>query len=188
MLSGALQVGTIFFWDALRISKRSCDKMRRFLRMMTFDESRRGLSIMLDCAIPCCRRPSWRTAKGQDGANLCHLRLGRVCAILTRLFAPAALVAYTNHVNEPGQAVASLTIDLPEQQRAALAAKARAKGLSTEDYAREVLEHDLTPEWLQTSWTTAKEAGLDQLSREEIDAEIAAARKARRESRTQPGS
>jgi plasmid stability protein len=35
--------------------------------------------------------------------------------------------------------MASLTIDLPEQQRAALAAKTRAKGLSTEDYAREVL-------------------------------------------------
>jgi plasmid stability protein len=84
--------------------------------------------------------------------------------------------------------MASLTIDLPEQQRAALAAKARAKGLSTEDYAREVLEHDLIPEWLQTSWTTAREAGLDQLSPGEIDAEIAAARKARRESRMQPGS
>jgi plasmid stability protein len=84
--------------------------------------------------------------------------------------------------------MASLTIDLPEEQRAALAAKARAKGLSTEDYAREVLEHDLIPEWLQKSWTTAKEAGLDQLSPEEIEAEIAAARKARRESRIQPGS
>jgi plasmid stability protein len=83
--------------------------------------------------------------------------------------------------------MASLTIDLPEEQRAALAAKARAKGLSTEDYAREVLEHDLIPEWLQKSWTTAKEAGLDQLSPEEIDVEIAAARKARRESRIQPG-
>lgn len=82
----------------------------------------------------------------------------------------------------------SLTIHLPEEQRAALAAKARAKGLSTEDYAREVLEHDLIPGWLQQSWTTAKEASLDQLSPEEIDAEIAAARKARRESGTQPGS
>jgi hypothetical protein len=50
-----------------------------------------------------------------------------------------------------------------------------------------VLEYDLTPEWLQTSWTTAKETGLDQLSPEEIDAEIAAARKARRESRMQSG-
>jgi hypothetical protein len=39
------------------------------------------------------------------------------------------------------------------------------------------------PEWLQASWESAKEQGLDQLSMEEIDAEIAAARKARRERR-----
>jgi len=39
------------------------------------------------------------------------------------------------------------------------------------------------PEWLQASWKSAKEQGLDQLSMEEIDAEIAAARKARRENR-----
>jgi hypothetical protein len=39
------------------------------------------------------------------------------------------------------------------------------------------------PEWLQESWESAKQQGLDQLSMEEIDAEIAAARKARRESR-----
>jgi hypothetical protein len=38
-----------------------------------------------------------------------------------------------------------------------------------------------TPEWLQGSWQSAQEQGLDQLSMEEIDAEIAAARKARRE-------
>jgi hypothetical protein len=38
------------------------------------------------------------------------------------------------------------------------------------------------PEWLQSSWQSAKEQGLDRLSMEEIDAEIAAARKARRES------
>ena len=40
------------------------------------------------------------------------------------------------------------------------------------------------PEWLQASWKSAKEQGLDQLSMKEIDAEIAAARKARRESRS----
>jgi hypothetical protein len=39
------------------------------------------------------------------------------------------------------------------------------------------------PEWLRSSWQSAKEQGLDQLSVEEIEAEIAAARKARRESR-----
>jgi plasmid stability protein len=81
----------------------------------------------------------------------------------------------------------SLTIELPDEQNAALAAKARAKGLSAEQYAWEVLEHDLAPEWLRKSWETSKQAGLDQLSGEDIDAEIAAARKARRESRLLPG-
>ena len=39
------------------------------------------------------------------------------------------------------------------------------------------------PEWLQKSWESAKELGLDRLSMEEIDAEIDAARKARRDRR-----
>jgi plasmid stability protein len=82
----------------------------------------------------------------------------------------------------------TLTINLPDAQTAALAAKAQARGLSAEEYARQVLEHDLAPDWLQQSWETSKQAGADQLSRDEIDAEIAAARKARRESRLQPGS
>lgn len=82
----------------------------------------------------------------------------------------------------------TLTIDLPDEQTTALAAKARARGLSAEQYARQVLEHDLVAEWLQKSWASAKESGLDQLSGDEIDAEIAAARKARRGSRLQPGS
>jgi plasmid stability protein len=82
----------------------------------------------------------------------------------------------------------TLTINLPDAQTEVLAAKARARGLSTEEYARQVLEQDLVPEWLQKSWESSKQAGMDQLSTEEIDAEIAAARKARRESRLQPGS
>ena len=82
----------------------------------------------------------------------------------------------------------TLTIDLPDEQQAALLAKARAQGLSAEEYARKVLQHDLAPEWLQKSWESAKQAGLDQLSTEEIDAEIAAARMARRESGVQPNS
>jgi hypothetical protein len=52
----------------------------------------------------------------------------------------------------------------------------------------QVLEQDLAPEWLRKSWASAKEAGLDQHSMEEIDAEIAAARKARREAKPQLGS
>lgn len=82
----------------------------------------------------------------------------------------------------------TLTIDLPEDQNALLTAKARAHGLSKEQYIRRVLEHDLAPEWLQKSWESSRKVGLDQLSMEEIDAEIAAARKVRRESRLEPGS
>lgn len=82
----------------------------------------------------------------------------------------------------------SLVINLPEQEAVALAAKARARGLSTEDYAREVLQHDLAPDWLRASWESARVAGVDQLSMDEIDAEIAAARKSRHERFPQPGS
>jgi plasmid stability protein len=78
-----------------------------------------------------------------------------------------------------------LTIDLPAAQTAALAAKARARGVSAEQYARRVLEQDLVPEWLQQSWESAEQAGLNGLSMDEIDAEIAASRKKRR---TQPGT
>jgi hypothetical protein len=41
------------------------------------------------------------------------------------------------------------------------------------------------PEWLQKSWDSAKRSGVDRLSMDEIDAEIDAARKARR-NRQQP--
>ena len=37
----------------------------------------------------------------------------------------------------------TLTIELPEKQQAALAAKAREQGVSTEEYARRVLAHDV---------------------------------------------
>lgn len=81
----------------------------------------------------------------------------------------------------------SLTIELPDEQKATLAAKAQARGLSTEQYAQQVLEHDLVPEWLQKSWEASREAGLDRLSMEEIDTEISAARKSRHGG-LQPGS
>jgi plasmid stability protein len=76
----------------------------------------------------------------------------------------------------------TLTIDLPEAEVTALAAKARARGVSAEQYARQVLEHDLAPDWLRRSWESAAQAGLDRLSMDEIDAEIVAARKSRNES------
>jgi hypothetical protein len=65
----------------------------------------------------------------------------------------------------------------------ALAAKAPVRGLSAEQYARQVLEHDLVPEWLQKSWESTKKNGLDQLPADEIDAEVAAAQ-VRREARS----
>src|SRR5579871_620750 len=58
----------------------------------------------------------------------------------------------------------SLTIELPYVQQAVLAAKAQLFGLSPEEYARLILEHDLAPEWLSKSWKSSKEQGLDQLS------------------------
>jgi len=81
-----------------------------------------------------------------------------------------------------------LTIELPDEQKAALTAKAQAQGLSAEEYARQVLQHDLAPDWLHKSWDGAKAAGLDQLSTEDIDAEIAAARKTRHDARSRPGA
>ena len=82
----------------------------------------------------------------------------------------------------------TLTIDLPDEQTLVLQARAKAQGVSTEQYARQVLEQDLVPDWLRESWDSAGQTGVNELSMDEIDAEIAAARRARRESRPQPGS
>jgi hypothetical protein len=41
------------------------------------------------------------------------------------------------------------------------------------------------PPWLQQSWATARQHGLDRMTPEEIDAEIDAARRARGTSRSQ---
>ena len=80
----------------------------------------------------------------------------------------------------------TFTIDLPDAEATALAAKARARGLSAEQYARQLLEGELAPEWLGRSWDSAIQAGLNRLSMDEIGAEIAAARKARPASRPNP--
>jgi plasmid stability protein len=40
----------------------------------------------------------------------------------------------------------TLTIELPERHEVALKAKAQARGVSAEEYAREVLAHDLDEE------------------------------------------
>ena len=74
----------------------------------------------------------------------------------------------------------TLTIELPDDQTLVLQAKATARGVSTEQYARQVLESDLAPDWLRESWESARAKGVNQLSVEDIDAEITAARLARR--------
>jgi plasmid stability protein len=82
----------------------------------------------------------------------------------------------------------TLTINLPDDQTLVLEARAKAEGLSAEQYARRVLEQSLVPVWLRKSWTFGAENGTSDLSMEEIDAEIAAARQARREAGLRPGS
>jgi plasmid stability protein len=82
----------------------------------------------------------------------------------------------------------TLTIELSEEQTQTLKAKAMARGVSAEQYARQVLEQDLAPEWLRKSWESSRQSGLDRLSMDEIDAEIGAARTAQRKLRPSPGS
>lgn len=74
----------------------------------------------------------------------------------------------------------NLTISLADADVQALEVKAKARGISAEQYALQVIERDLAPSWLRESWASAEAAGLDQLSMDEIEAEIAAARQARR--------
>ena len=75
----------------------------------------------------------------------------------------------------------NLTISLADADVQALNAKATSQGLTAEQYALQILERDLAPDWLRESWSSARESGLDQLSMGEIEAEIAASRRARRE-------
>lgn len=56
--------------------------------------------------------------------------------------------------------------------------------LSLADYYRTLAP---PPDWLQESWEDAKRNGLDKLSMEEIDAEISASRRERRERQAQSG-
>lgn len=72
------------------------------------------------------------------------------------------------------------SINLPDADVRALELKAKAQGMSAEHYALQVLERDLAPDWLRKSWSSAEDAGLGQLSMDEIEVEIAAARRARR--------
>jgi hypothetical protein len=73
--------------------------------------------------------------------------------------------------------------DLSPDQRLAIESLLGRSIAENEEISIRTTIPPFAPEWIQESWTSAKERGLDQLSVEEIDAEIAAARKARREGR-----
>lgn len=72
-------------------------------------------------------------------------------------------------IGYPEERLMNLTIQLPEETVPVLKAKATALGMSAEQYALQVLERDLAPEWLRKSWASAMEDGTDQLSIDEID-------------------
>jgi len=67
----------------------------------------------------------------------------------------------------------------PDQRLAIESLLGRSIGENEEIIIR-TTDSPRTPEWLRRSWESAKTQGLDQLSPEEIDAEIAAVRRARR--------
>lgn len=73
-----------------------------------------------------------------------------------------------------------LTIDLPKEDILTLVFKAKVLGISAEQCARQIIQSHLSPEWLQKSWSTAEQTGSANLSMDEIEAEIAAARRVRR--------
>lgn len=69
--------------------------------------------------------------------------------------------------------------DLSLEQKVALESLLGRPIAPNEAISVQVVPSAVAPEWLQKSWESAKLQGLDQLSMEEIDAEISAARKAR---------
>ena len=75
--------------------------------------------------------------------------------------------------------------DLSPDQKTAIESLLGRSVAENEAISIRTLASASAPEWLQQSWETAKRVGLDRLSVEEIDAEIDAARKARR-NRQQP--
>lgn len=72
--------------------------------------------------------------------------------------------------------------DLSPEQRIALESLLGRPIAPNEVISIQAVPSAAVPEWLQKSWESAKHQGLDQLSVDEIDAEISAARKARRNS------
>ncbi len=67
--------------------------------------------------------------------------------------------------------------DLSRDQRTAIESLLGRAVAEDDSISLCALEGKSVPEWLQHSWESASRAGLDQLSMEEIDAEIGAARR-----------
>ena len=73
--------------------------------------------------------------------------------------------------------------DLSSDQRAALEGLLGRAIAENEEISIRAASPPAAPDWLQQSWEKAKEQGVDTLSMAEIDEEIDAARKTRRERR-----
>lgn len=69
--------------------------------------------------------------------------------------------------------------DLSPDQKAAIESLLGRPIAEDEAISLRALERGAAPQWLRQSWKSAQEFGLDRLPMEEIDAEIAASRKAR---------
>lgn len=74
--------------------------------------------------------------------------------------------------------------DLSPDQKAAIEGLLGRAVSENEEISIRTFTLPLPPDWLRESWETAKQLEIDQLSAEDIDAEIAAARAARRERRS----
>jgi len=69
--------------------------------------------------------------------------------------------------------------DLSPDQRLAIESLLGRSISDNEEIVIRTSELPPAPEWLRRSWESTQEQGLDRLSTQEIDAEIATARKAR---------
>jgi hypothetical protein len=71
--------------------------------------------------------------------------------------------------------------ELSTQQKLAVESLLGRSVGEEETISLRVVDDARPPEWLESAWESARRAGVEGLSMEEIDAEIAAVRKARRE-------
>jgi hypothetical protein len=71
--------------------------------------------------------------------------------------------------------------ELSSEQKTAIESLVGRTVAADDSISVRVISSTAAPEWLQQSWVSANQLGVDALSMEEIDAEIAAARKTRRD-------